>query len=53
MAGGGRGRVQERNGSREVMGVGGRDLRTILKVRLYPENRKILMSFQIGDEVED
>lgn len=54
MAGGGGGRVQERNGSREVMGVGGRDLRTILKVRLYPENnRKILMSFQIGDEVED
>lgn len=52
--GGGGGRVQERNRSREVMGVGGRDLRTILKVRLYPENnRKILMSFQIGDEVED
>lgn len=33
---------------------GGRDLRTVLKVQLYPENnRKILMSFQIRDEVED
>lgn len=33
------------------MGARGRDLGTILKVQLYPgNNRKILISFQTGDE---
>lgn len=37
--------------SGELIGAGGRDLGSILKVQLYPgTNRKILISFQMGDE---